>query len=395
MNPANVDLKQTLNLPRTSFSMKANLPQAEPKMLARWAEEDLYGQIRKSRAGKPVYILHDGPPYANGRIHLGTAFNKIVKDFIVKSRTMAGYDSPYVPGWDCHGLPIEHKVDQELGPKKAQMTAAQIRRVCRKYAEKWVNLQREDFKRLGILGRWDDPYLTMNPAYQAVIARAFVDFLDKGYVYKGLKPVNWCIHDRTALAEAEVEYENHKSPSVWVRFALDSDPAAIDPALAGKKVYGLIWTTTPWTLPANLGIAFHPKFEYVAVEVGERRLHRRVRICSKPPRRSAAGPIRLSIARFPGHKLDQTGFPASFHQPAFARDGGRPRHAGAGNRRRPHRSRARPGRLRCRHAIRAAGLLPGRSSRALLRSAGVRGASSRSNSSARPFGKATASSSRS
>ncbi len=244
MNAANVDVKQTVNLPRTSFSMKANLPQAEPKMLARWATEDLYGQIRRSRAGKPVYILHDGPPYANGRIHLGTAFNKIVKDFIVKSKTMAGYDAPYVPGWDCHGLPIEHKVDQELGPKKAQMTAAQVRRVCRKYAEKWVNLQREDFKRLGILGRWDDPYLTMKPSYQAVIARAFVDFLDKGYVYKGLKPVNWCIHDRTALAEAEVEYENHKSPSVWVRFALKSDPASIDPALSGKAVYGLIWTTT-------------------------------------------------------------------------------------------------------------------------------------------------------
>src|SRR5580700_2893530 len=267
MTPENLDLKQTLNLPRTSFSMKANLPQAEPKMLARWAAEDLYGQIRKSRAGKPVYILHDGPPYANGRIHLGTAFNKIVKDFIVKSRTMAGYDSPYVPGWDCHGLPIEHKVDQELGAKKAQMTAAQVRRACRKYAEKWVNLQREDFKRLGILGRWDDPYLTMKPAYQAVIARTFVDFLDKGYVYKGLKPVNWCIHDRTALAEAEVEYENHKSPSVWVEFALTSDASNIDAALAGKRVFGLIWTTTPWTLPANLAIAFHPKFEYSAVDV--------------------------------------------------------------------------------------------------------------------------------
>ncbi|HVV47506.1 MAG TPA: class I tRNA ligase family protein, partial [Bryobacteraceae bacterium] len=269
MNPENLDLKQTVNLPRTNFSMKANLPQAEPKMLARWEAEDLYGQVRRSREGKPVYILHDGPPYANGRIHLGTAFNKIVKDFIVKSRTMAGYDSPYVPGWDCHGLPIEHKVDQELGGKKAQMTAVQIRRACRKYADKWVNLQREDFKRLGVLGRWDDPYLTMNPAYQAVIARAFVDFLDKGYVYKGLKPVNWCIHDRTALAEAEVEYEDHKSPSVWVRFALASDPAAIDAALAGKKVYGLIWTTTPWTLPANLAIAFHPRYEYVAVAVGD------------------------------------------------------------------------------------------------------------------------------
>jgi isoleucyl-tRNA synthetase len=193
MNPLNVDLKQTINLPRTNFSMKANLPQAEPKMLARWAEEDLYGQIRKSRAGKPVWILHDGPPYANGRIHLGTAFNKIIKDFIVKSKTMSGFDSPYVPGWDCHGLPIEHKVDQELGGKKAQMSAVSLRKACRKYAEKFVNLQREDFKRLGVLGRWDAPYMTMAPKYQSVIAGAFVDFLDKGYAYKGLKPVNWCM----------------------------------------------------------------------------------------------------------------------------------------------------------------------------------------------------------
>ena len=268
MNPLNVDLKQTINLPRTNFSMKANLPQAEPKMLARWAAEDLYGQIRKSRMGKPRWVLHDGPPYANGRIHLGTAFNKIIKDFIVKSKTMAGFDSPYVPGWDCHGLPIEHKVDQELGGKKAQMSASSVRKACRKYAEKFVNLQREDFKRLGVLGRWDAPYLTMAPKYQSVIAGAFVDFLDKGYVYKGLKPVNWCMHDRTALAEAEVEYADHTSPSVWVRFALTSDAAAIDPALAGKKVFGLIWTTTPWTLPANLAIAFHPKYQYVAVEVG-------------------------------------------------------------------------------------------------------------------------------
>jgi isoleucyl-tRNA synthetase len=314
MNPVKLEVKQTVNLPRTNFSMKANLPQAEPKMLARWAEEDLYGRIRQSRAGKPVYILHDGPPYANGRIHLGTAFNKIVKDFIVKSRTMAGYDSPYVPGWDCHGLPIEHKVDQELGPKKAQMTASQVRKVCRKYAEKWVNLQREDFKRLGILGRWDDPYLTMKPSYQAVIARAFVDFLDKGYVYKGLKPVNWCIHDRTALAEAEVEYENHKSPSVWVRFLMSSDPAGIDPTLAGKKVYGLIWTTTPWTLPANLGIAFHPKFEYVAVAVGENVYVVAAELLAATAEKCGWSSTEV-VARFNGHKLDQT----IFHHPFINR----------------------------------------------------------------------------
>ena len=183
-------------------------------------------QIRAVRAGRPRYILHDGPPYANGRIHLGTAFNKILKDFIVKSKTMAGFDSPYVPGWDCHGLPIEIKVDSELGAKKAQMSPVEIRRACRKYAEKYVDLQRTDFKRLGVLGQWDDPYLTMSAAYQSAIAGAFVDFLERGYVYKGLKPVHWCIKDRTALAEAEVEYENHTSPSIWVRFRLTSDPAA-------------------------------------------------------------------------------------------------------------------------------------------------------------------------
>jgi isoleucyl-tRNA synthetase len=263
-----VDLKQTVNLPRTDFPMKANLPQAEPKLLERWEEEDLYGQIRASRAGRPVYILHDGPPYANGPIHLGTAYNKILKDFIVKLKTMAGYDAPYVPGWDCHGLPIEIKVDSALGGKKARMTPAQIRAECRKYALKYVDLQRKDFKRLGVLGRWDDPYLTMSAYYQSVIAGAFVDFLDRGYIYKGLRPVHWCIRDRTALAEAEVEYTNHASPSIWVRFAMVSDPARIDPELAGKKIYGLIWTTTPWTIPANMAIAFHPQFDYVAAQVG-------------------------------------------------------------------------------------------------------------------------------
>ena len=276
MDSHNVDLKQTVNLPRTSFSMKANLSQAEPKLLERWDGENIYGQIRSARSGRPTYILHDGPPYANGRIHLGTAFNKILKDFIVKSKTMAGFDAPYVPGWDCHGLPIEIKVDSELGARKAKMTAAEIRAECRKYAEKYVDLQRTDFKRLGVFGRWDDPYLTMSAQYQSVIAAAFVEFLDRGYVYKGLKPVHWCMRDRTALAEAEVEYADHSSPSIWVRFALTSDPAAIDPALAGRHVYGLIWTTTPWTIPANMAIAFHPKYEYVAVAMSAtgRRLHR-------------------------------------------------------------------------------------------------------------------------
>ncbi len=264
-----VDLKKTVHLPKTDFPMKANLPQREPEMLTRWEGGKLYERIRESKAGRPRYVLHDGPPYANGNIHLGHAFNKLLKDFVVKSKTMAGFDSPYIPGWDCHGLPIEIKVDGQLGSKKAKMTAAEIRGECRKYAAKYVELQKQDFKRLGILGRWDDPYLTMNADYEAVIAQAFVDFLDRGYVYKGLKPVNWCWNCRTSLAEAEVEYENHTSPSIWVRFAMVSDPAKVDDRLKGWRVYGLIWTTTPWTIPANLGIAFHPKFDYSAVAVGK------------------------------------------------------------------------------------------------------------------------------
>jgi isoleucyl-tRNA synthetase len=260
------DLKKTVNLPRTDFPMKANLPTTEPKLLERWESEGLYRQIREAAHGRPTYILHDGPPYANGNIHMGTAFNKTLKDFIVKSKSMAGFDAPFVPGWDCHGLPIEFKVDSELGSKKAQMTTAQIRGVCRRYAEKYVDIHRREFKRLGVFGRWEDPYLTMSAQYESVIARAFVDFLDRGYVYKGLKPVNWCLSCKTALAEAEVEYEDHASPSIWVRFALTSDPAALDPALAGRSVFGMIWTTTPWTIPANVALAFHPRLDYVAVE---------------------------------------------------------------------------------------------------------------------------------
>ena len=267
MEVSQPDLKKTVNLPSTAFPMKANLTQMEPAMLARWREMGLYEAIRSARAGRPRYVLHDGPPYANGNIHLGHAFNKILKDFVVKSKTMAGFDSPYVPGWDCHGLPIEIKVDSQLGAKKARMTAAEIRKECRKYAEKYVKLQSESFQRLGVLGRWEDPYLTMSASYQSTIARAFVDFLDKGFVYKGLKPVNWCMSCRTALAEAEVEYENHSSPSIWVRFALKTPPEALHPALAGRQVFGLIWTTTPWTIPANVAIAYHPAYEYSAIEV--------------------------------------------------------------------------------------------------------------------------------
>jgi isoleucyl-tRNA synthetase len=303
MGAVSVDFKKTVNLPKTDFPMKANLAQMEPKMLARWDAEDLYGKIRAGRAGRPMYVLHDGPPYANGNIHLGHALNKILKDFIVKLKTMEGYDSPYVPGWDCHGLPIEIKVDNQLGSRKAQMTTAQIRAECRKYAAKYVDLQRADFIRLGILGQWQDPYLTMSAQYEAVIAGAFVEFLDRGYVYKGLKTVNWCIHDRTALAEAEIEYEDHTSPSIWVRFALTPQGLSPDPALVGRNVYGLIWTTTPWTIPANVAIAYHPKFEYVAVEVGDA-----VYIVALELLKATAEKLGWenpkTIAAFPGAKLE-------------------------------------------------------------------------------------------
>ncbi len=264
--PKIMDLKSTINLPQTTFSMKANLPQNEPRWLERWELTNLYDAIRRARASAPIFTLHDGPPYANGRIHLGTALNKILKDLIVKSKTMAGFNAPYVPGWDCHGLPIENNVDKELGPRKAQMSALEIRHACRRYAEKYLGLQREDFKRLGIFGEWEHPYLTMSPDYEAYTAEAFLKFLEQGYVYRGLKPVYWCIRDATALAEAEVEYENHGSPSIYVRYRLTSDPAAIDSALAGRHVWVIIWTTTPWTLPASMAVAFHPDFEYVATQ---------------------------------------------------------------------------------------------------------------------------------
>ncbi|MGD0630538.1 MAG: isoleucine--tRNA ligase [Terracidiphilus sp.] len=263
------ELKATLTLPQTAFPMKANLPQNEPLRLARWAALRLYDELRKAGRGRPAYILHDGPPYANGPIHLGHALNKGLKDFVVKSKTMAGFDAPYVPGFDCHGLPIEIKVEEQLGRKRLDLPAAEILAACRAYAQKYVDLQTSQFERIGCFGRWDKPYKTMSSDYEARTLEAFYGFLEKGFVYRGLKPVYWCIHDRTTLAEAEVEYENHNSPSVYVRYRLTSNPADLSPALAGREVYTIIWTTTPWTLPASLAVAFHPDFDYVAMQAGE------------------------------------------------------------------------------------------------------------------------------
>src|SRR5213596_3513126 len=248
----NKNYKETLNLPRTDFPMKANLAVREPEMLKAWEEADLYRQIQKSRGGRELFVLHDGPPFANGDVHMGTALNKILKDFVVKSQTMLGNRAPYVPGWDCHGLPIEYKVVKE----SRELAPLEVRKRCEVFAHKFIDIQREQFKRLGVFGDWEHPYLTMNPAYEAEILRTFAVFVEKGLVYESLKPVFWSTGAQTALAEAEVEYQERDDTAVFVKFPI------ISGELAGKASIA-IWTTTPWTLPANLAIAVDPKETYV------------------------------------------------------------------------------------------------------------------------------------
>ena len=264
-----MDYKDTLNLPVTDFPMKANLPQREPEIIAHWKMEDLYGRMMKAGAGKPNYILHDGPPYANGHIHIGHALNKTLKDVVLKAKRMNGFQAPYVPGWDCHGLPIELQVEKNLGSKKRDITKLEMRKLCREYAAKFVGIQGEEFQRLGILGEWDKPYLTMNYEYEGITAAELARFAGNGGLYRGKKPVHWCSSCVTALAEAEVEYADHNSPSIFVKFLLADDISVAVPALTGKKVSVVIWTTTPWTIPANLAISLHPEFDYVALESGD------------------------------------------------------------------------------------------------------------------------------
>src|SRR4051812_31631234 len=254
--------KETLNLPTTRFDMKANLTVREPQIQARWREQDIYAKVRQARAGAPRKVLHDGPPYANGEIHMGTALNKMLKDFVVRSLTMQGYDSPYVPGWDCHGLPIEHKVVKDLGSKAATMSHAEIRALCQADAMKWVDLQRSHFLRLGVSGDWYHPYLTLDPRYEAGILDVLADLLDGGFVFRQLKPIHWCMNDRTALAEAELEYRDESSPSIYVNFPMVS---GVPDAWGPGPWHAMIWTTTPWTLPANVAIAAHPDLDYAGV----------------------------------------------------------------------------------------------------------------------------------
>lgn len=260
------DYKDTLNLPQTDFPMKANLPQREPQMLKHWQETDIYKKMLDRNKGNAHYILHDGPPYANGRIHIGHALNKTLKDIIVKYKSMKGFYSPYVPGWDCHGLPIELEVDKKLGSKKAEVGMSEKRAMCRQYATEFMGIQREEFKRLGVFGDWDNPYLTMTNDYEAATVRELLEFVNKGYAYKGKKPVHWCPSCVTALAEAEVEHADKESPSVYVKFAL-TEQSSQKLGITGSASF-LIWTTTPWTLPANLALAVNPDIEYASLRVG-------------------------------------------------------------------------------------------------------------------------------
>src|ERR1700722_11673126 len=270
--PKLLDLKSTLNLPKTDFPMKANLPKNEPRMLAEWDENKLYERIQEARAGAPSYVLHDGPPYPTGTIHLGTALNKIVKDMVVKSKAMKGFRSPYVPGWDCHGLPIEQKVAGELRQANQQVSNSELRQRCAAFPESWIAKQTEQFKRLGVLADWKNEYKTKAPAYEADILRTFAAFVDKGLVYRSKKPVYWSIPFETALAEAEIEYKEHSSPSVWVRFPVPEAEAVRFGLPVGKPLFVVIWTTTPWTLPANLAIALNPEVEYVVADLGAERI---------------------------------------------------------------------------------------------------------------------------
>ena len=289
---AETDYKATLKLPKTDFPMKANLPKREPETLKRWNDSHLYEQLLEVRKDAPAWILHDGPPYANGRVHFGTALNKILKDFIVRSRSMMGYRTEFVPGWDCHGMPIEHQVARSLGDKARTIPKAVLRRRCREFAEKWIGIQREEFIRLGAIGDWWHPYLTFSPEYEAAEIGVLRRLNQEGYIYRDLRPVHWCFDCRTALAEAEVEYRDHTSPSIYVAFRVNQS-AAVDlaatltspeapmfagtpgesdelfHAIANGKLFAVIWTTTPWTLPANLGISLNESFDYVALRAGE------------------------------------------------------------------------------------------------------------------------------
>ncbi|MDP9170806.1 MAG: class I tRNA ligase family protein, partial [Acidobacteriota bacterium] len=260
------DLKETLQLPKTEFPMRAGLAQREPQRMAHWEKLGLYRQMLERREGAEAYVLHDGPPFTNGDVHIGTALNKTLKDIIVRYKHLRGFRTPYVPGWDCHGLPIEQKVARDFQETKQAVTTAQLRAACDSFAEGWIRRQTAQFQRLGVQGDWAHPYKTKDPAYEADILRTFASFVERGLVYRSKKPVYWSIPFETALAEAEIEYQEHVSPSIWVKFALPAAEAARAGLPTDKPLSVVIWTTTPWTLPANVAVAVHPQLPYAVVD---------------------------------------------------------------------------------------------------------------------------------
>ncbi|MCE5324648.1 isoleucine--tRNA ligase [bacterium] len=262
-----MEYSKTVNLPKTSFPMKADLANREPLIQKLWEEKDIYKQLSERDAPNGTFILHDGPPYSNGDIHMGHALNRALKDFILKYKALKGYRVPFTPGWDNHGLPIENKVSGEFHKKHLTPTKLEMRKACREYAEKWVNIQRDQIRRLGCIGDWDNPYLTMSREYEATIIKVFGELVEQGYIYRGLKPIHWCIHDETALAEAEIEYADHTSASIFVRFPLVKDPNGLFDGKPAANSYTIIWTTTPWTIPANMAVAVHPDYDYAFVDV--------------------------------------------------------------------------------------------------------------------------------
>src|SRR5688572_7109873 len=266
------DLKNSLLLPKTDFPMRADLVKREPGRVAHWEKLDLYGKIQAARADKPAFVLHDGPPFTNGDVHIGTALNKSLKDFVNRYKSMRGFRTPYVPGWDCHGLPIEQKVSREIKDQNLTLTTAEMRAKCDEFSEGWIAKQTTQFKRIGVLADWQNEYKTKAPAFEADILRTFAAFVEQGLVYRSKKPVYWSIPFETALAEAEIEYKDHISPSIWVKFAVPADQAAKFGLPADKPLFVVIWTTTPWTIPANLAIAVHPEVDYVVADVGSQRI---------------------------------------------------------------------------------------------------------------------------
>jgi len=297
-----VDYQKTLNLPKTEFGMRAGLVQKEPAFLEKWSQEGLYAKIREQAKGKPSFILHDGPPYANGDIHIGHALNKILKDIIVKFRTMQGYDSLYIPGWDCHGLPIEHKLLKELKLSKSDVDSVDFRKKAHDYAMKYVGIQRDQFKRLGIFGEWETPYLTLDKGYEYWILKSLGELHKKGYIYRGLKPVNWCFRCETALAEAEVEHEDHTSPSIYVKFEIGNKDVLGVKGIDNKKVFLLIWTTTPWTLVANVAVAVHGGFRYVLVDFGDEVLIVEKSLCDRVLKKAGIEKFKI-LKEFSGDEL--------------------------------------------------------------------------------------------